>query len=361
MIAQVKNYLLQNKSLKIKGFGELSVVYMKAGIHPILHTFTTPGNYLQFKAGESESDVGFADYISREDRVSNFEAIRKIEDWVEELKSSVNEKGEYVLGSMGSFVKGINGIEFRPVLDPDFSPESFGFKDFDLNEEKKEDEFSGPTERAGEVEQSAKVGETVESGEVAAEEPEKNKTSVENAEFYVSNNKPKRHPWKIIFYVLLILLLSGIIAMGVYALIKPREFVEYKDKCISYITSFFGSGPVDASDVDAIEGEEGSDFENYESNLSEEDAAVSEHCAGFEEDKEEEINCYIIIGGFSKEANANKLVNNLKSRYPNIANLGMNKRGTLIMVGIGPYSKSEAENLNVAVSSEYKDSWILER
>ena len=68
---------------------------------------------------------------------------------------------------------------------------------------------------------------------------------------------------------------------------------------------------------------------------------------------------YIIIGGFGNAENADKLVNKIKSQYPLAKNLGLNEKGTLYMVGIGPLSEKEAENQRTKLLSIYSDCWIL--
>ena len=73
----------------------------------------------------------------------------------------------------------------------------------------------------------------------------------------------------------------------------------------------------------------------------------------------EEAHCYVIIGGFSKNSNADNLVLKLQSQYPEMKNLGLNEKGTLYMVGAGPYTEQEAENQKEILSATYNDCWIL--
>ena len=150
---------------------------------------------------------------------------------------------------------------------------------------------------------------------------------------------PKRHVGRTIFYILLILLLLCIIAMGVYALLRPVEFVEKKDYCVSKVASLFhsSSDTVKIAPESLENGLSGLDVDETEP-VPEDTAMVTAPA-----EPEETANCYIIIGGFGNSANADNLVRQLKGKYPNVSNLGLNERGTLTMVGVGPYSRSEAE------------------
>ena len=54
-------------------------------------------------------------------------------------------------------------------------------------------------------------------------------------------------------------------------------------------------------------------------------------------------NYYVIIGSFQSETNAQKFVNQKQKEYPNVVNLGKGQRSGLYMIGIGPYTKADAE------------------
>ncbi|GEM_PF-4575652 len=368
--ACIKKYIIENGQVRIYRLGMFELRYREAEVHPILKEFTPPGHYLFFTPDEKEEGADFTQYVASESHVDTAEAAEQVARWVESVKTALDTERQYSLGSMGKFVMGNIRMEFVPALDPDLSPDSFGFTSFSLRgEDKAEPEKRDPEPVKAEPEPEKPE---VNSEPIASSELEKPDMEPEKAEPVIPDNAvgtepvasqscsepaPKRHVGWVIFYTLFIILLLCIIGMGVYALLRPVEFVEKKDRCVSKITSLFqgSADTLQVESVDTVKAE--SDWDMAEPEPTPEDTF------GLAEPAEtvEPANCYIIIGGFGNAANADNLVQKLKGRYPNVSNLGMNERGTLIMVGVGPYSRAEAETQMTALSANYKDCWILER
>ena len=369
IIPYIKKYILENRQVKIYRLGTFELLYREAEVHPILKEFTPPGHYLSFTPDESEEGAEFIRYIAAETGTDQAAAVEKVAQWVETVKHALEREKRYDLGSMGQFVMGNVRMEFVPALDPELSPDSFGFTSFSLREE------GQPESRPVMKEQPAaeKEAPAPEPEKAAPEtsrpqpEPEKREPAPEAAaaadmadEAEPENgpeSAPKRHVGRAIFYTLLILLLLCIIGMGVYALLRPVEFVEKKDRCVSSIASFFhsSSDTVKIEPEDTVVSESG--WEMQETETAPEDSSLVTEPA----ETAEPANCYIIIGGFGNAANADNLVRQLKGKYPNVCNLGLNERGTLTMVGLGPYSHAEAEAKVVELTPAYKDCWILEK
>ena len=365
IITYLKKYILENRQVKICRLGRFELEYREAEVHPILKEFTPPGHYLSFTPDDKEEGAEFTQYVASESHIDMAEAAEQVAGWVESVKTALETERQYSLGSMGKFVMGNIRMEFVPALDPELSPDSFGFNSFSL----RGDDKAEPKKRDSEP---VKAEPEPEKPEVKPEpeqkpEPEKKPVAAETADTAdtfggmsltdTTSPATKRHVGRTIFYILLILLLLCIIAMGVYALFRPVEFVEKKDYCVSKVTSLFHS----SSDTVKIapESQENVLSESYvdETEPVPEDTAVVTAPA----EPEETANCYIIIGGFGNSANADNLVRQLKGKYPNVSNLGLNERGTLTMVGVGPYSRSEAEAKVTELSTQYKDCWILEK
>ena len=365
IITYLKKYILENRQVKICRLGRFELEYREAEVHPILKEFTPPGHYLSFTPDDKEEGAEFTQYVASESHIDMAEAAEQVAGWVESVKTALETERQYSLGSMGKFVMGNIRMEFVPALDPELSPDSFGFNSFSL----RGDDKAEPKKRDSEP---VKAEPEPEKPEVKPEpepeqkpEPEKKPVAAETADTAdtfipaadTTSPATKRHVGRTIFYILLILLLLCIIAMGVYALLRPVEFVEKKDYCVSKVASLFHS----SSDTVKIapESQENVLSESYvdETEPVPEDTAVVTAPA----EPEETANCYIIIGGFGNSANADNLVRQLKGKYPNVSNLGLNERGTLTMVGVGPYSRSEAEAKVTELSAQYKDCWILEK
>ncbi len=424
MIATIKEYLIKNKEIRIEGLGKLYIQYDEAAIHPILNTFTPPGYYVHFKADERELGTDFADYVAQKESITFSEACDRIEKWVNHMHEELIENKSFELGHMGTFSKGNVELEFTSALDAELSPKSYGLPVFSARREKPvttpiftnpviekpiqtmiEEKPSEPEtdksqetpdtpdacetsapatteterqpeqepeqvfEQPSEPEQPAQ--ETVE--EAVQEEipdtkpveevsPENEANHIDNKEEETESESPKkkRHVGKILFYIFVILLLLCIIGIGIYAFVRPAEFIEKKDMCVRFATSLF-SKDTDA-DAAVMDSEEEILPENEESEeYMETDTMPTEEILSENTSEAIPANCYLIIGGFSKAENADRLVSSLKSEYPNVSNLGLNAKGTLHMVGIGPLTRAESEQLQSALNSTYDGCWILEK
>lgn len=130
----VKSYLLKHSQVSIQGMGEWKVTYEPSHIHPVLQTFTVPGNYVHFTLNEGViTTPEFIAEAARTWQVSAEEAEAKVNAWVQEVKDTLSRHSVYEWGSMGRMVNnGIGKMEFEPAMDPDFSPESFGLENFEI-------------------------------------------------------------------------------------------------------------------------------------------------------------------------------------------------------------------------------------
>ena len=346
----IKSYILENKKVEIAHFGILELVYREAQVHPIRQDFTPPGHYLTFTADESVDGEAFAAYVAESSHIGLAEAVTLVARWVDEVKVTMASHREYELDGMGKFVMGNIRMEFVPTLDSDLSPDSFGLPPFTLRSEAETEPVAEnkPTESKPELQpEPEKVEEPVTHDEPAAA------ASMPSQE---GPGRKKRHIGRAIFYTLLVLLMLCIIAMGVYALLRPVEFVEKKDRCMAVVTEWFNYSTKDEQPQDnPSETDEMSDETVPADTIPVSDDTVQ----AVPEPVTEQ--CYIIVGGFGNPGNADNMVLKLKADYPNAVNLGLNAKGTLTMVGIGPYSRSEAEAKAVELAPVFKDCWILEK
>lgn len=92
MKGYIKEILIKNKKLLIKGLGTFEVVYKSSEIHPILHTFSTPGQYVVFSFNEQESSNELAEYIALKDKVELSEAEKFVGKWLITLKTPLKSK-----------------------------------------------------------------------------------------------------------------------------------------------------------------------------------------------------------------------------------------------------------------------------
>lgn len=244
----VKSYLLKHGKVSIQGMGEWKVNYVPSHIHPVLQTFTVPGDYVCFTYNESA--VTTPELIAEAAhtwQVSAEEAEAKVNAWVQEVKDTLSLHAVYEWGSMGRMVKnGIGKPEFEPAMDPDFSPESFGLENFEIanihikhtaeavthvgtaTAEEKTNEPVSHTDVADEeyaptMEEQPAVAVAASDAQVAADV--QNALQEEEKEI-VSTSSHKLTFLLVILAILLIL----VVAMGVLYIKSPQTIGVYKHK-----------------------------------------------------------------------------------------------------------------------------------
>ncbi|HQB19706.1 MAG TPA: SPOR domain-containing protein [Bacteroidales bacterium] len=330
----IKTYLIKNKKLTIEGLGVFEVTYKSAEIHPILHTFTAPGEYVVFKKDEKVSSDDFIDFVADMSKITKEEAKDKINKWVAQLKESLKNEKTYQLGSLGSFAfDAVGNLIFNPNLDYDLSPSSYGLENFtftpdSVNEKAKEDAVAVNTQQ------------TV----------------------------PYKRKRNSVFYSFIIVLLLLVVALGVYIVLYPNDFVEVKDKMIAKISLWFST-----SDKEQIATISEEDTITEETTITTEaiTAVISDTMVYTESispiDSEPEIteevvkqgNIYIVIGSFKEEKNANVFLQQKKETYSNVVSLGQGKTSNLWLVGLGPYEKmGEAQQF---LKENNVNGWILKK
>ena len=64
------------------------------------------------------------------------------------------------------------------------------------------------------------------------------------------------------------------------------------------------------------------------------------------------------MGSFQDEENANNYLKEKRSEYTNVVNLGKGRTSNLILIGIGPYSKEEAQQM---ITNQKIKGWLLQK
>lgn len=358
----IKEILINKKKLLVKGLGMFEVVYKPSEIHPILHTFFPPGQYVMFSFDEQESSNELAEYIALKDNVEFSEAEKLVENWIEDFKNTMKIEKEYKLGTLGVFsIDTVGKIQFIPTLDYDISPESFGMEGFTAEtvSTKSEDQT---------IEQKNKKKEKRKKGKV-------------------------KSIFQIIGYSFLILLLLCIIAVGVYSIIYPNEFYLKKDIMIMRLNQWIKAYEKDKTEppvyvVDTVSYMQNESmysdditttisdsFTENESTTTEMETTKEKEIKEVKKVKKEEPlkeetlalksekstakgNVFIVLGSFKDEKNANDFLQTLQSKYANAVDMGKGQKSGLWMIGIGPYELPEAQRM---IRDNKLNGWILKK
>jgi len=335
----IKEYLLQHQKVQVNNFGLFEIAYKSAEIHPILHTATVPGNYVVFSENLVTDAKELSDFVASKEQITVGKADERIAEWIENVKDTINQKKEYPLTTMGKFIVNAMGkIEFISLLDTDISPESFGLEDFTMS-----------VKSAPKVNQQKSVPS---SQETADSSPKTENNTVQ---------KPKRR--RDILLIFLFLTLFIVLAAGVICYLYPEEIKTYLQKLPLFnkeqtqITEAAKPAPVleDIEENDTpIEPSQQIDLQE---NTIKEDPKP-EPITKTETTTVQTGNYYVIIGSFRSESNAQNFVNQQQKEYSNVVNLGKGQSSGLYMIGIGPYTKSDAET---QIQNGKSGWWVLKK
>ncbi|MBO4580865.1 MAG: SPOR domain-containing protein [Bacteroidales bacterium] len=401
----IKTYLLTHSELAIHGMGNWKVEYQPSQLHPVLRTFTVPGYYVNLTVNEDvETTSDFIAYAMQEWQADEKETQQRIDAFVGEVKATLAQGKTYTFGSIGQFINnGIGKMEFEPMLDPDFSPESFGMENFEIPQSKTDTQTDSPKEHL-----AADTNKALE-------------------------NKGKKSHYLSALLIILAILTLLVLLMGVLYIQSPQTILKYKQKIERTIERILPSSHQEEEELlPSIFAETGS-----ESNISDEPSMVDENfienttvyisdnhddiskqtaqetqnlqlepvsqyqtvqtintelsASSAQTDKiasnkENQINAaqkagestskdnasekvkadatastegyYIVLGSFKSESNAESFLKNKSGQYADICHLGQGKSSNLYMVGIGPYSQQEAQQ---KIVNEGIKGWILKK
>ena len=364
----IKDYLIENQKLNIKGLGTLTIQYKSPEMHPVLHKFTVPGKYVVFeKTAVATTDAEFLQLVAKNMQISESEAEEKLDELVQTICQTINRKESYALGSMGSFVENAIGqIAFESQLDWDISPESCGLENFEVENihlkttHNQEENHIQPTIAATSqekiippatpVEKEQEAEESLAEQEVPAQQPQK-----------VKKKRSAGIVFLLVLLAIVLLLLAGMMVLNVKS---PETIVKYKQMTKEWFDSHWNRQAV-ATETPAVEADEILDdiipeSEEPDMEESEEEITAEEEPVVVEEVPSEEMAAagyYIVIGSFKSEENALRFMREKQQQYTNIVNLGMGQSSRLYQIGVGPYSEQEAQQ---AIKGGIK-GWILKK
>ena len=384
----IKQYLQEHQSLALSGLGQFALQYKSSEIHPILHTFTVPGVYVVFDANvQIETTKDFVDFVAKQQQCSVQEANIEVDKYVQTILDKFHNGESCAIGEMGTFIRNrIGQLDFEASLDSDLSSESFGLEGFEWKNTLIDKQTDKPTEESTPISQkqeqdaiqdkrqttSVAISEnTTENEESKDNGKNTNDTAIEIEEKPLK--KERGCGFKILMVIVFILLLLVILAI-VGNLFYPQKIGEWRKQIEIKYEQYFGQNtqdtssvlPIDTSSVvpigdvepavdtllhDSIPMEvENMNAENEEQEQNQQTVKTDEQTIvkGF----------YVVLGSFQDEENANNYLNEKRSEYANVVNLGKGRTSNLILIGIGPYSKEEAQQM---ITNQKIKGWLLQK
>lgn len=337
----IKAFLIENKVLSIKGLGTFSVEYQNSQMHPILQTFTIPGNYVHFELDTQVDNIdSFVFYISEKESITLESATDKINDFVTEIRMAIESKKDYSLGSIGTFTRNVVGnIEFVAHFDADIDPNGFGLENFEIKNIRPIQTSNSSIE-----------------------------TQMESCDNKHSKSKKKKCRCGLFLLMFVILILALII---VAYLVFPSQYQQYKQKIEETIYNWFSikkenvvvNSLQEKDNVIELDTQEVYPIVVEQNTTANElidivDTAQTETIESQNNiDNEIITGYYIVIGSFQNEENAKAFFES-NQQYDNICNLGQGRTSQLYLIGVGPYSKQEAQD---KINNKEIKGWILKK
>ncbi len=299
-------------------------------------------NFLSFNDGL------LIDYVASTERISKDEAIKKVEKYVENVKSELDSKGQFIIKGLGTFTKDATGILRFAQADEinDYEEPENDLLDLDnsVKEEEKDETISQPEIK---ITNESKVNEELlVEVEEEKEEPLTEKTALSDiTNKYIVEDQKKRN--RSIFIFLIVFVLIPILGVIVYF-------------------SFFSNGK-------QVKKEEKTkpviEEKKAEDTLKLDIQPQGEVVASPEVKKEEkpvvikpvEINKphHIIAGSFKNMVNAERYMNSLRAK--GFDDCAVIEHNSMTLVSIGSYRKvNEAQKRQEEILDKYRiESWIL--
>jgi hypothetical protein len=125
----------------VPSFGGFLASYSHARIHPAQHTFTPPSKKIAFNIFLKQNDGLLANHISGHDKISYSEALRQLEQQVNQWRKELEEGHKLVIERIGTFyLNSEKNLQFEPVKNINYLREAFGFSTIQYLPVKREDQ-----------------------------------------------------------------------------------------------------------------------------------------------------------------------------------------------------------------------------
>lgn len=348
--------LLENETVIIPGFGAFVSVYKPAEIRG--EVIKPPSKEISFTQQIRNNDGMLVGYLSTQEGISHFEALKAIEKQRENLTFLLDKGERVILDKTGTlYYNADNELEFEPFFDDNLLLDSYGLESISSANLLSQEQDS--------INKRENIVETVAEGfvqnEPAVEEAaEKPAISVIEKTWSpdMADEPEKRKKRSVLWYSLILI---AIVIAGVFLLMNERKPANLEKQNKQEKMVDVKKPPVAKPDVllnDALENkiDRAEDRAEVLSDSLETSITQTENEVGTGSSK-----FHLVGGGFKEETNAKDFVVVLKNEGFDAFLLG--KRGNFYLVAIGTYqSEGEAVRARRAIAGKdtAKNLWILE-
>ncbi len=379
----IHELLLENETVIIPGFGAFVSVYKSAEI--VGDEIKPPSKEISFTQQIRNNDGLLVGYVSRQEEISHFEALKTIEKQRENLTYLLDKGEKVVLEQTGMLCFNDNGeVEFEPFFDDNLLLDSYGLETISTKFMDQETEEINETEENTKVvagcliQNESVVEETLEELPNPVEPDQINVSELENYPESVDQGEPelpeepvvsviektwspdkaaepeKRKKRSAMWYLLI---LVPIIIAGIFLLMNERKSPNIEEVNLQEKIVAIEEPPVARPDAllnEALENE----IDTAEVLADGTDTSIPQ---AKNEVGTGTLKFHLVSGSFKAEGNAKDFVAALKDQGFDAFLLG--KRGNFYLVAIGTYqSESEALRAKNAITGKdtTKNLWVLE-
>ena len=101
----LKTWFLEEDTLIVPDLGKFETFYSGSKIHPTIHHFSPPSKGIRFtESVKQDLDNRFAKHISQKEDISFAETQQIVQDYVENLKFSLNGQKRLAIRGFGTFL-----------------------------------------------------------------------------------------------------------------------------------------------------------------------------------------------------------------------------------------------------------------
>ena len=123
-------WFLENDNLVIPDLGRFEASYLGAKLHPAAHKALPPNKTLFFDPLQKEDDQVLANFIAEQENTSLSEAQKLVKLFVTTVKAELGIQKKYTVESLGTFIWNPGGsIGFQPDEELNYLGDSFGLPD----------------------------------------------------------------------------------------------------------------------------------------------------------------------------------------------------------------------------------------
>lgn len=127
----IKDLLFSHDCVIIPNFGGFLLNYKSATIHPVTHSFQPPAKVLAFNSNLKVNDGLLANHVSRKFRITYFEALQQINDWVRDIRIKLDNGESITIPEAGTFsYNKEKNLQFSPDTSVNYYADAFGLGSF---------------------------------------------------------------------------------------------------------------------------------------------------------------------------------------------------------------------------------------